>query len=343
MISTLPLVGVLAAVFSGVLTSLVRRQAVATAVLDFPNERSLHQVPTARGGGIALAVVVLGVLAWLGWSGLLPAAQVVGLAGGASLVALVGWVDDVRSLPSHIRAIAQTVAAGWFLWWTGGMETLVIGGRTLALGPAGTALALVAIVWSINLYNFMDGIDGIAGGQAVVAGGFAAVLLAGVAPGLSLLSAAIAGASLGFLAWNWSPARIFMGDVGSGLLGFLFAALALLSERGGGAPLLSWLLFGGVFIFDATVTLVRRIARGERWYAAHRNHAYQRAVRSGWSHARVSSGVIGLSAVLCLLGVTVAGHPDLLLPCVGGALALLSICYLWIEKRLPMRPEPANR
>ena len=162
-------------------------------------------------------------------------------------------------------------------------------------------------------------------------------------PGLSLLSAALGGASLGFLLWNWAPARIFMGDVGSGLLGFLFAALALLSERGGGPPLMSWLLFGGVFIFDATVTLVRRMAMGERWYAAHRSHAYQRAVQSGWSHAQVSCGVMALSVVLGLLGAAVARRAELVLPCVGTALTLLTVCYLWIEKRLPMRRESGNR
>jgi Fuc2NAc and GlcNAc transferase len=328
---------VCAAIASATLTAGARRLAVDRSVLDVPNERSLHLSPTPRAGGVAIAAVVLVVLAWLGWHDLLEAAVVAGLAGGVVVVTTVGWMDDLRSLPSGVRALAQLAAAAWFLWWAGGMGTLALGERTVALGPAGTALALIAIVWSINLYNFMDGIDGIAGGQAVVAGGVGAGLLAGAAPGLSFLSAAIAGASLGFLVWNWSPARIFMGDAGSGLLGFLFAALALLSERGGGPPLVSWLLFGGAFIFDATVTLIRRIVKGERWYAAHKSHAYQRAVQSGWSHAQVSSGVVALSAVLCLLGLVVARRPDLMLLCVGGGVALLLACYLWIERRLPMR------
>jgi Fuc2NAc and GlcNAc transferase len=335
-------VGAAAAVAAALMTAGARRLAIKRAILDVPSERSLHGSPTPTAGGVSVAVVVALALAWLGWSRLLDATVVAGLAGGAVVVATIGWIDDLKSLPSTARAVAQTMAAAWFLWWTGGVDALRLGQRTIELGAAGSVLALLGMTWSINLYNFMDGIDGIAGGQAVVAAAFGATFFAGVAPGLSLLSAAIAGSSLGFLAWNWSPARIFMGDVGSGLLGFLFAALALLSERGGGAPLLSWVLLGGVFIFDATVTLVRRMAKGERWYAAHKRHAYQRAVRSGWSHARVSSGVIALSAVLGLLGVTVARHPDLLLPCVGGALALLTTCYLWIEKRLPMRPEPAN-
>jgi len=326
-----------------VLTGIVRRLVLQHAVLDVPNERSLHRVPTPRAGGLAIAIVVLGVVLWLGWRGDLSPRAVIGLIGGASLVVLVGWWDDIRSLPSSLRAIAQVTAAAWFLAWTGGIDNLRAGDYAVSLGTAGFLVALVGLVWSINLYNFMDGIDGVAGGQAVVAAGFSAVLLAGVSPGLSLLSAAIGGASLGFLAWNWAPARIFMGDVGSGLLGFLFAALALLSEKGGGPPIVSWLLFGGVFIFDATVTLIRRIVEGERWYAAHKSHAYQRAVQSGWSHARVSTGVMILSAVLSLLGVAAARRAELLLPCLGGALTLLTFCYLWIEKRMPMRSQRSSR
>jgi Fuc2NAc and GlcNAc transferase len=328
--------GAASALAGVVLTGIARRLAVRHAVLDIPNERSLHRDPIPRAGGVALAIVALSVVLWLGWRGDLSGRVVVGLAGGSFLVALVGWVDDVRNLPNSLRAVAQFAAAAWFLGWAGGLDSLRLGVQFLPLGGAATAVALVGIVWSINLYNFMDGIDGIAGGQAVVAATLATVLLADVAPSLGLVTAAIAGASIGFLVWNWSPARIFMGDVGSGLLGFLFAALALLSERSGGPPLVSWALLGGVFIFDATITLLRRIAHGERWYAAHRSHAYQRAVQSGWSHARVAAGAMVLAGVLGLLGALVALRPELLLPVGGLGLGLLSACYWWIEKRMPM-------
>ncbi len=330
------LLGGVAAVVVGLLTGVVRRLTLARAVLDVPNERSLHTSPTPRGGGVAVAVVVLAVIGWLGLRALLPGRVVIGLAGGAIIVALVGWIDDVRSLPNRVRAGAQAVAAIWFLYWIGGVTSLRMGEALIPLGIGGSILALVGIVWSINLYNFMDGIDGLAGGQAVVAATIATILLADRDPGLALTSAAIAGAAIGFLAWNWAPARIFLGDTGSGLLGFLFAALAILSERSAGPSAVSWVLLGAVFVFDATVTLVRRMMRGERWYAAHKSHAYQRAVRSGFSHARVTGGAILLSGVTGALAAALLGRPDLMWPICLAAVVLLTAVYLWIERRMPM-------
>jgi Fuc2NAc and GlcNAc transferase len=321
---------------SAALTGVTRRIAVARAILDLPNERSLHQQPIPRAGGVSIAGTVTGALLFLGWGGLLAGDEVLGLLGAALLVAVVGWIDDLRSLPTRLRASVHALAGIWFLAWTGGFHAIRIGDETIQLGLAGDGLALVGIVWSVNLYNFMDGVDGIAGGQGVIAAGLGALLLVPAQPGLGLLAAALSGACLGFLVWNWSPARIFMGDVGSGLLGFLFAALALLSERNGGPTLLVWAFFGGVFIFDATVTLLRRAMRGERWWAAHRSHAYQRAVQSGWGHARVASGIIGLAAAMGALGIVVARIPELLPWCAGAALVVLIAFYLAIERRFPM-------
>lgn len=327
----------IAGVSSVVLTWLVRRAALSRSLLDIPNARSSHTTPTPRGGGLAIAVIVLGTALVAGRFGWIESTDALGLVGGGLLIATIGWIDDVRGLPSGVRAGAQALAAAWFLWWTGGMATLMVGGHLFTLGWPGNLLALLAIVWSTNLYNFMDGIDGLAGGQARVAASAATLLLAESVPELSLVTASIAGASLGFLMWNWSPARIFMGDVGSGLLGFLFAALALLSERGGGPPAVVWVLFGGVFFFDATVTLLRRTARGERWYAAHKSHAYQRLVQSGWSHAQASTGAIILTGVLCGFGALTARRPGWMWPAVGMGLLALSFAYLWIERRMPMR------
>lgn len=325
-----------ASVASSLLTAVVRHLAIRHALLDVPNARSSHTTPTPRGGGLAIAAITLTAVAAAWWVGWIDRDAAVGLLGGGLVIAATGWTDDLRSLPNGVRAVTQAGAAAWFLWWAGGMETLIVGEQTIRLGFAGNALALVAIVWSTNLYNFMDGIDGLAGGQAVVAGAVAAALLASPLPGLARLSATIAGASFGFLAWNWAPARIFMGDVGSGLLGFLFAALALLSERGGGPPVLVWALLGGVFLFDATVTLLRRAARGERWYAAHRNHAYQRLVQSGWSHAQAAGVALLMTIVLCGLGTLTVRRPDLLAPAGGLGLLVLTSAYLWIERRRPM-------
>jgi Fuc2NAc and GlcNAc transferase len=319
------------------LTGVVRRYAVARAVLDHPNERSSHAVPTPRGGGVAIAVSCLGGIAAAAAAGIVPVNAAVALVGGGALISLVGWVDDHQHVNAAIRAAVHFAAAAWALWWLDGLPALRIGEGTVPLGWMGAVLAAVAIVWCVNLFNFMDGIDGIAGGEALSVGlaGGAFLIWAGH-PGMAVAAWLVAAAGAGFLAWNWAPARIFMGDVGSGLLGYLFAVLALASERVAGVPLLLWVLLGGVFIFDATATLLRRAARGERWHQAHRSHAYQRMVQSGWSHARTSAGVLVLNAILALLAAAALVRPALLLPSLAAGLILLAFVYLAVERRKPM-------
>jgi Fuc2NAc and GlcNAc transferase len=160
-------------------------------------------------------------------------------------------------------------------------------------------------VWLTNLYNFMDGIDGLAGAEAVVAGLVGAGLAAATgADGLALAAVSLAAAAGGFLVFNWPPATIFMGDVGSGLIGYAFGVMALASERADAVPLIVWLLLLGVFIVDATATLIARLWKRERWYEAHRSHAYQHAVQAGASHRQVTVAILGLNVVL---GAAAAG------------------------------------
>ncbi len=325
------------------LTGVVWRLALRRQVFDLPTDRSLHTVPTPRGGGLAIAVVVLPVIAWVGWRGWIPQGAAIGLVGGGLLIAIVGWLDDLRHLSPGPRIVVQAIAAAWLLAWIGGFPALRVGAATVSLGPAGTVLAFLAILWSTNLYNFMDGIDGLAAGQAVVAGALATLLLLPGEPGLAVATAAIAGASLGFLQWNWPPARIFMGDAGSGLLGFLFGSLALVSDQSQGPSAVVWLFFGGVFVFDATMTLLRRVLRGDRFYQAHRDHAYQRMVRSGWSHRRTTVAALLLSAFVGCLGVVAQFRPQGVLWVSGLALGVLVATYLFIEKHYPLPPGHRQR
>jgi len=239
--------------------------------------------------------------------------------------------------------VVHFLAAAWALYWLGGLPSLRVGAGAVELGPAGTVLAALGLVWFVNMYNFMDGIDGIAGSEAVTAGlAGGALLLALGSPGLATLSLLLAAASAGFLAWNWQPARIFMGDVGSGFLGFCFAALALASERAGALPLLGWVLLLGVFLFDATATLGRRVVRGEKWYDAHRSHAYQRAVQGGWRAAAVTGAVIAINLVLGALAWAAAAEPRRLLPALLGGAALVGAVYLLVERTRPMYPPRAG-
>jgi Fuc2NAc and GlcNAc transferase len=323
-------------------TGWVMRYTRALGILDVPNERSSHRVPTPRGGGLAIALAVItaiGAGAVLGW---VPFRFAAAAIGGGGAVAWVGWRDDRRSLGPWTRLAIHLAAALWALTWMGVPTTLAFGRTTLYLGPAGPILALLWVLWLTNLFNFMDGIDGIAGVEAIAAGTIGgALLLQGGREDLAFVSFALAAAALGFLYWNWSPASIFMGDVGSGFLGFLFGILSVQSERGVAVPLWAWALLLGAFLFDATLTLARRVVGGEVWHAAHRSHAYQRAVASGRSHRAVSLAVLGLTSALGLLaGAGVRSETPVFFLVTG--LAGLTTVYLLVERWKPMRPLPAS-
>jgi Fuc2NAc and GlcNAc transferase len=253
---------------------------------------------------------------------------------GAAAMALVGWLDDRRGMSAAVRLCVQMASAIWAVTWLGGFPDLSLGTSAFHLGAWGSALAVLALVWLSNLYNFMDGIDGIAGGQAVVAGAAVALILWGAgAPGLAIAGAVIAASACGFLGWNWAPARIFMGDVGSGTLGFAFGSIALAADRSAGVPVLVLLLPLGVFIADATVTLFRRMLKGERIYAAHRSHVYQQLVQRGWRHDVVTSLVVLLGLGLVVLALVATSFPAFTFPIIAVAtLSLLVTGWLLIRK-----------
>jgi Fuc2NAc and GlcNAc transferase len=334
---TLPLAVAAAAALAWALTWAVRHYALARDVLDHPNERSSHVVPTPRGGGVAIVLVTLAFEAGLGVAGWLSPGEALALAGGGVAVAAVGWWDDHGGVRASARAAVHFAAAAWALWWLGGLPELWVGTGRVTLGVAGAVLSAFGIVWSTNLYNFMDGIDGIAGGEAVTAALAGGVLLLAVGErGLGAVALVLMAASAGFLAWNWAPARIFMGDVGSYFLGFTFAVLAVASERAEAVPLLAWMILLGVFVFDATATLLRRLRRRERFFEAHRSHAYQRAARARGHHARVSGTVVALNLVLAALAAVGTLRPRWLLPAVGVGLLILAAAYVAVERRWPM-------
>jgi UDP-N-acetylmuramyl pentapeptide phosphotransferase/UDP-N-acetylglucosamine-1-phosphate transferase len=262
-------------------------------MLDRPNERSSHVAPTLRGGGIAPVGVVL--LAWtaLGLAGSAPPA-IVGILAGTVLLAVVCWLDDQRDLSPATRLAAQAAAVAAGLCAV--PDTPVLHW----LGPEAFFAAVgLSWMWWVNLFNFMDGIDGLAGSEAAaIGGGLLAVgaLGSGVDPAAALLAAAVLGAALGFLIWNWAPARVFLGDVGSAPLGYLTGFLLIATAARG--RWLAALILPLYFLADATITLARRLLRGEPVWQAHRQHYYQRAVRSGLGHAAVAKRVIAADILL---------------------------------------------
>ena len=324
----------LSALSSWSLTGVTRQHAIRKAMLDLPNERSSHSAPTPRGGGAAIAITVLVFTALLGLTDLFPRRIAIGLFIGGALVAAVGWLDDRREVSPLLRAGVHACAALCTVLAVGGMPTVAWGTDVIHTGLLGSLAAALAIVWATNSYNFMDGIDGLAATEAVVAGiGGTAFLAMGGNYALAALSLAIAGSASGFLVWNWMPARIFMGDVGSGFLGFMFGSLAVMSERSGAAPWYAWLMLLLVFAMDSTVTLLRRIAHGEKWYAAHRLHAYQRLVQSGYNHARVVASVAILNVLLALLALAAVRRPALAPLILTLSVVLVLTLYGLVERR----------
>jgi Fuc2NAc and GlcNAc transferase len=310
----------------------VRRRAEALRLVQIPNHRSSHVQPTPSGGG--LGIVVAGSLAGValmllsGWG---LGGFVLGLA---AVLAAVGLRDDMAHLPARVRFGAQVAVCAGLLATLGDLPdlTLSAGLQFQLTGWALVGLLLLAGVWWINLFNFMDGIDGIAGMQGVF------MLLAGAAlSALShpeamsssawLLMLFVAAATAGFLLLNWPPAKIFMGDVGSTWLAFMVFALALLSVQSGWLSYATWLVLAAVFVTDATVTLLTRMLRGEPWYEAHRSHAYQRLSRR-WQGDRKAGH---RSVILLVAAVNVLWLAPWAWACVqwpAGSVAFVVAAYL---------------
>ena len=323
MIWTLAIIAAVTALATAVFVGLVRVQLLRRGILDRPNERSSHDVPTPRGGGLGLLAALMPV--WVAIPFFLPAppiAQnammafwVIPLA--ALILAGVSWIDDLMTIGPLPRLGAQFIAAlaGAFM-----IEGAVFQG--ILPGPLDMIVATIGWVWFMNLFNFMDGIDGISGVEAATIG--VGLLLIGLAGALPLdathgQALAVAAAAAGFLVWNWPPARIFLGDSGSVPLGYLLGWLLLLLAASGAWQAAAILPL--YYLADATITLFRRIARGEKFWHAHRDHFYQAAIKRGLSHARVSTAIALVNLLLVGLGlVSVLADPG----SVGPWLALLA-------------------
>lgn len=326
------------------ITLLLVRGAIGYAhrrgMLDQPGQRRSHQLPTPRGGGIGMVVAMLvclpGVLSGLpaAW----PASVIASLFAALVLVALAGWWDDHRSLPVLPRLGAQLLAVGLFSlsllatglsWWW--LPVLLIGGA-----------------WSINLHNFMDGIDGLLAQQAIFVGaGLALLAWAAAQPALAVAAAALAASALGFWYFNRPPARIFMGDVGSGSVGLLIFAFSAMLWRIEHVLLWPALILSSAFTVDASLTLLTRMWRGRRWYTAHREHLYQWVVRRGGTHARTGAAYMGWNLLVAApLAWLAWSHLRMALPItitvyLGAAVAWLALKRRCLRRHLPRTPHVA--
>jgi len=309
---------------TGAILRLLKRRGV----LDIPNERSSHSTPTPRGGGIAVVGVLFAT--WLAfWLTSTDAAEtsklwIILVAGGA--LAAVSWLDDVHGgLPAIIRLGVQAAAVGAGLFALPGDGAVFQGVLPTVLDMA---LSGIIWLWFVNLFNFMDGIDGIAGSQTATAGLglFILTVIFSDAAGLGPYGLALAAVALGFLPWNWQPARIFLGDVGSVPLGYAVGWLLLaLAVFGLWQAALLLVLY---FLADATFTLLRRLFRGEAIWHAHHEHYYQYAVEAGRSHTHVVVAVTAVNLLLVGLALATTVSPIMAWSALGAGI-LLTAALLW--------------
>ncbi|OFS87261.1 glycosyl transferase [Oligella sp. HMSC05A10] len=317
---------------SFLLTGALRQYAIKRSVIDIPNERSSHSVPTPRGGGVAIVISFLLTLLILYFLDLLSASVMLGLLGGGLTIAVLGFLDDHGHIAPRWRLLGHFSAAIWVLYWIGGIAPInIFGVNEINLLWIGHILAGFYVVWLLNLYNFMDGIDGIASIEAVSTCVSIAVIytLLGHLPEV-YLPLVLAFAVGGFLLWNFPPAKIFMGDAGSGFLGFILAALSLHAAWLEPNLLWSWIILLGVFIVDATYTLFRRLLRGEKVYEAHRSHAYQYASRHLKGHRPVTLAVLAIN-VLWLFPLALLVALNYLDGIVGIVIAFMPLMFLAVK------------
>lgn len=327
MIAPVALAAIAAAAFvtCALLVGVVRRAAVRRGWLDRPNARSSHVQPTPRLGGLGLLGGLAGGTAVAAATTPVAASPLIALLGLGGVVSLVSLADDLRGLPPLARLAVHLAVAGGAVAVLG---PLPVGLTTSALPPP--IAAAVTVLWIagfVNAFNFMDGIDGIAGGQALVAGaGWAAAGWWSAQPAIVVLGLSVAAAAAAFLLYNWSPASIFMGDVGSALLGFVLAAMPLAGDGAARRSVVVAALMVWPFVFDAAFTIVRRARRGERLMQAHRSHLYQRLVSGGWRHGSVALLYVGLGGCCAAACVVPGGSP---VPPAAAAVAAATAAILW--------------
>lgn len=293
--------------FSFGLTWFLRRYALAKNVLDIPNARSAHSVPTPRGGGLAFVFSILFSIPILNYFSVLTSDGSVALVSAGFFIAFLGFLDDHGHVSSLWRLIGHFFASTLALYWIGGLPTIHIFSWVLPAGVFSNVLTVFYLVWLINLYNFMDGLDGLAAVEAISVCGSMALLYALCGQGsLVIIMLVLMMSIAGFLCWNFPPARIFMGDAGSGFLGFILGVLSIQAGTNALEFFWSWLILLGVFIVDATFTLFRRLVNSEKLYEAHSTHAYQYASRYFNRHLPVTMGVFLINIVwLCPIALCV--------------------------------------
>ena len=297
------LLSVVLVVASAVTTRQLILNAHRFSPMDIPNERSSHNTPTPRGGGIAFVATSLIGFLLLQFNNALSGTELLALCCAGSIVAIAGNLDDRQKISgATVRLVLHAISAIIIIVGVGIPSELALFDQTVNTGIVGSILGVVYLVWLLNLFNFMDGTDGIAASEAI------SVALAGAFLNYHVLADAnhsaaalvLALSTIGFILYNWSPAKIFMGDVGSGYLGIVIGGLSLMAANHDPDLLWVWIILLAVFVSDATITLIRRLLRKQQPHVAHRSHAYQHLAIRLNSHSKVALLVLAVNMVWLL-------------------------------------------
>ena len=319
----------IATLLTFLLTILIRKNALQKNQLDIPNERSSHTAPTPRGAGVAVATVFIVGLFALRVADKISDETFISIALPGFFVAIIGRLDDLGYLTSaKWRLVGHFFVAIVAAWLVGGLPSLPIANSSFDFGMAGNVLAVIYLVWMLNLFNFMDGIDLITGVETITASGATAIFLAIKADGdFWLVPAILAATVLGFMFLNIPPAKIFLGDVGSGFIGFVIALVSLVTADENALIAWAMVILLAVFISDSTVTLLRRVIKREHLYVAHRTHAYQNLTKRANKHLSVSLGV-GAINLLWLLPIAWLVANENVVPILGVTIAYIPVIAL---------------
>lgn len=321
--------------FSISVTGLIQKYAIKHSLIDVPNERSSHSIPTPRGGGLSIIIPVLLCIVILLLIEQLDRNIALALGTGCFFVASVGWIDDHEHIPANWRALLYGIAAVLAVYFLAESDNFQSVFHYQSFGIVSNFLIVIWIVWMTNLYNFMDGTDSLAAIQTICT-----ALIVGVIfwlegqHGLATVCFVISASSCGFLYWNWPPAEIFMGDVGSCPLGFCFGVLAVIGEIQGSVSFTVFFILLSIFICDTTLTLLLRIFTNEKWYQAHKSHAYQRLVQLGISHKKLAIVILFVNvAILWPLAWVAYQKQDLAIYIASLAGLLMAILWGMIQIR----------
>jgi UDP-N-acetylmuramyl pentapeptide phosphotransferase/UDP-N-acetylglucosamine-1-phosphate transferase len=308
-------------------TYIVRLIAVKMKIYDIPVERSSHTIPTPRGGGIALVISwYIGIIyEHLFWNSM-PSNLFYSFLSGLIIV-IIGLIDDIWSVNPKIKIIFQVIASLLALYFLGGLQKLDMGFLIFENKYILSLIALIGIVWAINLFNFSDGIDGYLGSE---------VAFISIAIGILYTNSMVlllGSVTLGFLVWNWQKAKIFIGDVGSTLLGFNVAIFAIYYQNSNKTSILIWIMLSSVFWFDATLTLFRRFRNKENLSVAHRKHAYQRITQAGFSHQKTVIYSILINIIIFFFAWLSIEFSEYIL----GFLLMVILMLYFITKKIDMK------